>query len=407
MLAAREDAAVLAASTAALAMGGLPQASLIGSNRRLPVNGAAMVNAVMASTLDMDDGAYRPVGHLGHAGGVLVPTALALAESRHASGKDLILATVIGYEMALRVGWLSFLGGQYAPAGMVGNFGAAAVTARLLGLDAMRTAHALGIAEAHCLHPSRAKNYHHMTMTKEAAGWGAMTGVSAALLAEAGFEGPETIFDLPDNSPEPLATLGQEWEIMGLYFKPYSLCRYAHAPVDGLLDLMRENQLVAADVAGVTVGIATPAVEKMLNYRPENTWEAQFSLPYGVGAALADGVVLPAQIAPRRIHDTAILAQVDKVSVVVDAEADALRPGMVAARVTLVTAAGETLTTFVSHPRGEPANPLSAADLAEKFKSLTAPGLGPEKSAELFRALSDLEAVGDVAPLVADFQPAA
>jgi len=405
MLAARLDPGVRAAADVAAAMGGQPESTVISSGQRVPAAMAAMVNALMASTLDADDGAYRPTGHMGHAGGVVVPSALAVAEREHASGSDLIAAVVIGYEVALRVGWLSYLGGAYAPAGMVGNFGAAALTAKLIGLDAAQTANALGIAEAHCLHPSRAKNYMHMTMTKEASGWGAMTGVSAALLAQAGFEGPETVFDMPDNDPEPLATLGTEWQIRRLYFKPYSLCRYCHAPIDGLFVLMQQNGLSTEDIRRVEIGTAVPAAGGMVNYRPENTWEAQFSIPYALGAALAEGTVLTAQIADIRLHDDVILDQADKISVVVDPEADALRPGMVAARVTVETKAGSRFTTFVADPLGSPENPLSEAGLHQKFGALTEPALGPDQSQRLYQRLSNLEKVADVTTLVDEFQP--
>jgi 2-methylcitrate dehydratase PrpD len=405
MLAAREDAAVCAAAKVAAGGGGRAESTLISTGQRVPAAMAAMANAIMASTLDADDGAYRPTGHMGHAGGVVVPGALAVAEREHASGKDLITAVVIGYEVALRVGWLSYLGGAYAPAGMVGNFGAAALAAKLIGLDVTQTAHALGIAEAHCLHPSRAKDYMHMTMTKEASGWGAFTGVSAALLAQAGFEGPETVFDMPENDPEPLAGLGREWEIRRLYFKPYSLCRYSHAPIDGLLAIMRQNGLSTGDVSRVEVGTAVPAVNGMVNYRPQNTWEAQFSIPYAVGVALAEGMVLPAQIAGERLKDDVILDQADKISVVVDPEADALRPGMVAARITVETTAGGRFTTFIPDPLGSPENPLGEAALRRKFDALTEPTLGPDRSERLYARLSDLTAVADITTLVEEFQP--
>ena len=405
MLAARDDAAVRAAAGVAADVAGRAEATVLSTGQRVPAASAAMVNAVAASTLDADDGAYRSIGHLGHAGGVVVPSALVVAERVHASGTELITAVVVGYEVALRVGWLSYLGGAYAPAGMVGNFGAAAGAAKLLGLDTKRTANALGIAEAHCLHPSRAKNYLKMTMTKEAAGWGAFTGVNAALLAEADFEGPETVFDLPDNDPEPLDSLGREWQIMRLYFKPYSLCRYCHGPVDGLLDIMRRHDLRAEDISGVEIGIAVPAVNGMVNYRPQNTWEAQFSIPYAVGAAIAEGVVMPAQIANERLGEESILKQADKITVVVDPEADALRPGMVAARVTVETGAGGRFSTFVSHPLGSPENPLSEEGLRQKFDCLTAPVLGPDLNQQLYRRLADLETVSDITTLVDELQP--
>jgi len=285
---------------------------------------------------------------------------------------------------------------------MAGTYGAAAAAARLLGLDRERTRHALGIAEAHCLHPSRAKQFTTMMMTKEAAGWGAMTGITAALLAQAGFEGPDTIFDLDDFNVEPLATLGREWEVMRLYFKIYSSCRFTHAPLDGVVELMREHGLKAADISDVTIGVAFHAAT-MINRRPANIWQAQFSIPFVIGALLAEGAVTPAQMNERRLEDAAILAQADKVTLVGDAEVDALRPGMVPARVRLTTTDGRSFETYIAHPGGGPEKPHGATVLRDKFLTLTGAALGADRAEELVRCLDNLEEIGDAGEITARF----
>jgi len=362
-----------------------------------------MANAIMAGCLDLDDGDYRPVGHLAHAGRIAVPTSLALAESTGATGKDLIVAVAIAYEVTLRAGWLILGWGEnhrtYPSSGMTGTYGAAAAAAKLMGLDRAKTTHALGIAEAHCLHTSRVKRNTKEIMTKEAEGWGAMTGVTAALLAQSGFEGPDTIFDLPTDNREPLETLGLEWELQNLYFKPYSCCRYSHAPVDGVLELMQKHNLDAEAIQKVTVGVASSAAS-LRYYRPATTWEAQFSLPFAVGAAIADGDVGPAQIAADRLGDANILKQADKVEQVDDPEADALRPGMVPARVTITTTSGETLEAWVPYPRGAPQNPLSSEELDAKFRKLASRALGTGGTEDLSDYLDRLETLDNVSDLI-------
>jgi len=404
LLAARGDRAVAAASRVAMAMGGREEATLLDAGIKVPCNLAAMVNTTMTSTLDMDDGAYRPIGHLVHAGRVVVPTSLAVAERRNASGKDLIEAVVIAYEVTLRAGWLIRLWGTVAPAGMAGNYGAAAATAKLLGLSTEETVHALGIAEAHCLYPSRAEFLKKKTMTKDSAGWGAMTGVTAALLAQAGFEGPDTIFDLPEYNQEPLETLGREWEILRLYFKPHSSCRFTHAPVDGVFELMKKYRIGAGDLAKVTVGVASGAMI-MVDYRPATTWEAQFSIPFAIGAALADGEVGPGQIAESRLGDETILSQADKVEVVASPEVDALRPGMVPARVKITTTDGREFETWVPHPRGAPENPLSEEELSGKFRKLATRAIGADRTEDLSQCLDGLEDLADINQLVETLRP--
>jgi len=402
MLAAHSDEAVAAARTFARNMGGAEESTLIGTSHKVPSNLAALVGAVMARTLDMDDGAYRPLGHLAHAGGVVVPACLAVAESAQANGKQLIEAAAVGYEVDLRAGWLIALWKMFAPAGMAGTYGAAALSAKLLGLDAARTDDCLGVAEAHCLWPSKAKRFADTAMTKEAAGWGAMTGVSAARLVQAGFNGPDTLFDMEDVNREPLETLGREWEIMRLYFKPYSSCRATHTPLDGVFRLVKQHQLEAAEVVQVKVGVPAFLAGAMATYRPVNIWQAQFSIPYVIGAALADGEVSPPQFTADKITDAGILTQADKVKLVADDEVYnlAVQRGLRAAKVNIVTRDGSEFETLTEYPRGAPENPLSADELTEKFVRLVTAALGVDKANRLNEIIGDLENLDNTARLI-------
>ena len=105
-------------------------------------------------------------------------------------------------------------------AGRTGTYGAAAAAAKVLGLSREEIISALNIAEAHCPFPTYAFIWDQTDMTKEAPAWAAMTGVTSALLAQADFRGAPTIYDLAEHNKKPVAALGSEWEILGLYFKP-------------------------------------------------------------------------------------------------------------------------------------------------------------------------------------------
>jgi len=402
LLAAHNDRAVAAARKMVMAMGGREESTLIGAGVKVPCNTASLVGAVMARTLDMDDGVYRATGHLAHAGGVVVPSSLAVAERQNATGKQLIEAVVVGYEAALRAGWIISLWKMFAPAGMAGTYGAAAAAAKLLGLSTEETADALGIAEAHCLYPSRAKRFDRTAMTKEAAGWGAMTGVTAALLAQAGFNGPETLFDLTEYNQEPLSTLGKEWEIMGLYFKPHSSCRATHAPLDGVLELIQKHHLTADNISSVTAGVGTHFAAMFATYRPPNIWQAQFSMPFVIGAALVDGEVGPAQMTEDRLTDEVLLSQADKVKLVPDAEVDALAASksMRSCRIKIETKDGREFETFVGYPRGAPENPLSEEELVGKFRKLATRVVGAEISEDLVKCLDELETLDNTGTLI-------
>ena len=128
-------------------------------------------------------------------------------------------------------------------------------------------------------------------------------------------------------------------------------------------------------------------------------------MPFVAGAAVADGEVGPEQIAEDRLADAAILEQTDKVELIADAEADALRPGMVPGRVKIATNDGRTFDTWVPYPRGAPENPLSEEELRNKFSNLSMKTIGAARTADLGHCLDRLEDTTDVNDLVAKLRP--
>jgi 2-methylcitrate dehydratase PrpD len=400
-VAAHEDRAVQGARRMAITRGGKEEATLIGTGLKLPCEIAAFVNAVMASTLDMDDGSMGLPGHLrvhrGHPGGMVIPSSLAVAEREGATGKALIEAAVAGYEIALATAWMI---GETVLAGRTGTYGAAAAAAKLLGLSREEIVNAFNIAEAHCPAPTYAFIWHQTDMTKEAPAWAAMTGMTAALLAQAGFRGAPTIYDVPESDKKPIDALGKEWEILGLYHKLYSGCRVAHAPIDGVLEIVKEHDLDADSITRVTIGCSSQKSLKMSNYRPANIWQAQYSLPFAIGSALVDGEVGPGQMAENRLGDKLILRQVDKVKLVPDSEVDALLPDTFAGRVEVETKDGRKFQTFKRYPKGEPENPLSEEELVEKFNTLVTGVMGANKAEELTMFFERLEKLNNIEELV-------
>ena len=176
----------IAADYASQVHGGADATALL-DGRRLAAPGAALANGVLANVLDFDDG-HRITK--GHPGAMVIPAALAAAESRGATANEFLLACLIGYEVAIRAGIeLHAREADYHASGAWGSLGAAVACARLSGWTPMRLGHAVDIAEYHApiAHMSRAVT--DPAMTKDACGWGAFIGMSAALLAEAGFTG--------------------------------------------------------------------------------------------------------------------------------------------------------------------------------------------------------------------------
>jgi 2-methylcitrate dehydratase PrpD len=401
-IAASRDTAAEAVRQMAANRGGAPDSSLLGFGLKVPCELAAFANAVMASTLDMDDGSMGLPGHLrvhrGHPGCMVIPTALAVAEKEGASGKAFIEAVVVGYEVALATAWMI---GETVLASLTGTFGAAAAAAKLLGLDLEQIVNTLKIAEAHCPSPTYAFIWDQTDMTKEAPGWAAMTGTTAALLAQAGFRGAPTKYDLPESNKEPLEALGKEWEFLGTYFKVYSGCRVAHAPIDGVLEIITEHDLTAENISEVIIGCSTQKSLKMSNYRPTNIWQAQYSLPFAVGSALVDREVGHKQISSQRLTDLQILEQVDKVKLVADDDVDALLPDIFGGRVEVQTKDGRKFECFKSYPKGEPENPLSEEELYQKYLKLATEEISPERAEELKGLIDRLERLDGIETIIA------
>jgi 2-methylcitrate dehydratase PrpD len=360
------DLSRIARDVAASVYGG-DEATLLLDGRQASAPGAALANGMTIDAIDMHDG-YRP--SKGHAGVNAFPAALALGEVVGWCGEDFVTALVVGYEVALRAGVaLHRTASDYHTSGAWGALGAAAVTARALGLDSTQTGHALGIAEYHGPRSQMMRCIDHPTMLKDGSGWGSMTGVLAGRLAAAGFTGALALTVEDDAVASEWADLGQRWLMRDLYFKPYACCRWAQQAVEGARSLAAEHHLAPADIAKIVVRTFEAATHLMVA-RPANTEQAQYSLPYPVAAALIDGRLDPQQVTAPCIFDEAVLRLADRVTVTVDEALERRFPAEALARVTLYTVDGRSFESGIHGARGDPNDPLSDAELMEKFDRL-------------------------------------
>ena len=372
-------------------------ATLIGSPLRLNEVGATWVNGTCASALDMDDGHRLAMGHPGAA---VIPTALAVAETTGASGRDFLTAVVAGYEMAVRVSiaMLSdYRAGRYST-GIWGGFGSVAAAGVLLEFDRRAFQDALGVVAAHGPSPPRGA-FLHDSMVKETIAWAGVTGCASAFLAQEGFSGPEDVLDRSGryDTDQLVKNLGQEYAILKTYFKPYACCRWSHSAIDGVLKLAREHNLQPGGIKKIQVE-GFQAVTMLCDYTPINTVAAQYSIPFSIALALYYGRIGPAELTEANVQAPELLALAERVAVSVTPEIDQLFPEKAAARVTLDTAQGN-FTTTVEYPRGDPSNPLSDSELEEKFRRLTVEVIGEENSQQLMEVVAQLEHMDSVKSL--------
>jgi 2-methylcitrate dehydratase PrpD len=369
-------------------------ATVIGAPYALCPVGAAWVNGICASALDMDDGHRLAMGHPGAA---VIPTALAVAETTGASGRDFLAAVVAGYEMAIRVSTAmlpDYRAGRYST-GIWGGFGGVAAAALLLRFDRRAFQDALGVLAAHGPSPPRG-SFLHDSMVKETIAWSGVTGCAAAFLAQEGFTGPEDVLDRSGRYDTALLVkdLGREYAILKTYFKPYASCRWSHSAIDGVLYLAREHNLQPEDIQEIEVE-GFEAATMLCDYTPINSVAAQYSIPFSIALALTHGRIGPEELDDANLRDPALLGLTGKVQVSVTPELDRLFPEKTATRVTLHTIRGEFATT-VECPKGDPGNPLSDAELEEKFRWLTVEVVGEKRSQQIMEAIAHLEQLDSV-----------
>ncbi|MBI4013258.1 MAG: MmgE/PrpD family protein [Candidatus Rokubacteria bacterium] len=376
-------------------------ATVLTARRKAAISQAAFANAVLASALDVDDGHY---GAVGHPGAPVIPPALATAEARRRSGRELLGAVVVGYEIAIRAGEVlnARVGVRSYGSGTPGAYGAAAAVARLLGLDAGRTAHALGIARCHLPVSTVWDSVPYGAMVKESIGWGAITGTVAALLAEQGFTGPETVLDEPHHRAEsdlaPLDDLGARYRVTEAYVKRFPACLMTHAAIDATLALRNRLDAEQDGIAGVTVWSQRAALA-LTDPAPRSPEGAQYSIPYTVAAALVDGVMGVDQLLDERLDDRRIRDLAARVEVRHDPRLDAVYPARRSARVTIRTVGGRTYEKEVRVLHGSSEDPLTADEVDAKFLALAEPVVGKERAARALGILREVEAHRDLSPL--------
>lgn len=346
----------------ALAQHAGDQATLLYDGRRVSATGAAWANGVLANALDFDDG-HRLVK--GHPGANVIPAALAIAETIDASREEVLAAISVGYEIAVRAGIaLHARAADYHGSGAWGAIGAAAAGARLLRLDPVQVGHALGLAEYHAPMAPIMRSVADPAMTKDACGWGAMTGTSSVLLAATGFTATNST--VLDALGSPRGGLGQRWYVDDVYVKAYPCCRWSQPAIAAALAVRSRHDIEPRAIAAVTV--RTFAAAAALSRRPPTTTEeAQYSLVWPVAASLVHGDLGVARVLPSEFDDVLVHDLASRITVDVDPDLEAAFPGVRRAAVTVEVTDGAGYTSELTEAPGEPDDPSWAAIIAEKF----------------------------------------
>lgn len=372
---------------------------------------AALANAAAAHMVEQDD---VHNGSVFHPAAVVMPPAVALAQARSASGRDLLTAIVGGYEAGIRIG--EYLGRThyqvFHTTGTAGTLASAMASGRLLGLDAARMLHALGSAGTQAAglweflrDGADSKQLH----TAQAAA----NGLMAAWLAGQGFTGASRILEGPqglaagmsrDADPARLTDgLGSRWALLETSFKYHASCRHTHPAADALLSVVQAHDLAIGDIEAVTAHVHQGAIDVLGPVvRPATVHQSKFSMGTVLGL-IARHRKAGLQEFDEAPGDPEIAAFRDRVTMRLDPEVDGAYPRRWIGKVTVVTRDGRTLQGRIDTPKGDPDNSLSRAEIEDKVRRLgryhdAATGAQIDTLIARVWALADCPRVGDFLP---------
>lgn len=376
-MAERHAGTVFAPGKAQTVRGGLP----------LSAPGATLVNATAAHVLDFDDTCFDGIVH---ASAAVWPAVQAVADMTNAAGAELLTAFIAGVEVEYAIGRaltddLYYRG--WWNSGLLGAIGAAAGASRVLGLDAPTSAHALRLAAGMS---GGVRSVFGASSKPVGLGRASRAGVETALLAQAGLVSSSGLFESPNGGfaatlnggiwkQDEILKIGRHFSLVspGIAIKSYPACSATQAAVEATLLLLNEAVCDGASVVSADCTV-TPLVAACLTYdRPSCIEEAQFSLPFAVGTALAKGRFDVACLNEHWLMDAGLQAAMQKVTMKAD---ESLSGGNSnhpeAAGVALTFANGSQLKKFLGAATGMPTRPMSQDKLVAKFKSCTQPLLG-------------------------------
>lgn len=276
------------------------QATILWQGKRSSPIGAAFANGYAANAVDIDDCALYTKGHPGVQ---VFPTSLALCEALGLGGKELLTGIVLGYEIAHRAAriWHT-THAIYQACGSWGSVACAAIASHLMRLPADQVHHALGIAEYHAPNLPMMRDIDHPSMVKHGIGWGTMTGITAAQLAQRGFTGIPSLFGFEDYY-DWVADLGENYIMVdGVGFKVYSSCAWSHPPINVTRALMEEHNIGVDDIVHIKI-ISSDKTVRLGNKLPTTTEEAQFNTAWPLAVYLIDGELGPWGVIESRLED--------------------------------------------------------------------------------------------------------
>jgi len=397
-------------------LGGAEQASILGHGAKTNMGNAALMNALFIRAMDYNDIYWKQ--DPSHPSDV-IPAALAPAEHKGRSGKDLLVGILICYELEMRlclaadpgvreVGW------HHAS---LTQFVSPLVAARMLGLTEDQAVAACGISGSSHFTLGGVVAGHLTNMKNTADPMATEAGVRAAMLASTGYTGPVELFEGKEgvfevvrnvawNPTKMLDGLGSEFLITDCGYKAFPTEALTHQPITAVLEVMSAHDIDPHNVAEVLVKTTTRGADILSDpskYEPQTKETADHSLPYCIAVAVTKGNVLPSDFEEEALADPFIRETLPKIVVVADPEIDAVFPGVKRAIVTITTDDGQSYTVQEDHAKGRAENPLTDEELVAKFRANASHALtesAMDRVVDATFALEEIATVGEYMKLL-------
>src|SRR5438045_8092869 len=420
----QDDARILLEHYRAMGSGNGSATAFVSGFKTNPVD-ASFLNGHMIRAMDYNDIYWK--ADLCHPSD-LVAAPLALCESEGLSGQDVILATIIAYEIEMRLcevgrpgvreyGW------HHAT---LSAFAAPVAAGRVLNLTPAQMVSAIGISASRTFCPGAVTAGKLTNMKRTVDPWAGRMGAESALLARGGFSGPEHIIDGKEGlfavfrhvqyKGEPASFDGDalvadlpnstksHYRILDCGMKSFPIEALSHAPLTAMMKTIKEHKIKADDVKEIKVAVNARAADILgypHKYRPDSKETADHSLPYCMAVGLVDGMVTPLQFKEERVLDKKLIPIMDKVKVIANDEFEALFPKFQPSRVTITTNDGKQHSTRVDVPKGDPRDPMTEDEIAVKFNALGADVIGKEQCEKLRKCIMSIDSAKTVDELLA------
>lgn len=362
---------------------------VVGADGRFNFMGASAAMGHSSNAYDIDDGHNMTRAHPGTS---FVGAVLAAALEKNLNRNEFLTAMLVAYETTIRSGAAIMDYYKYAhSSGTFGAVGVAAGVGRIYGFSREQMNNVLSVAEFNAPLVPGIRSVEYPSMNKDGVPFGVMIGALAVQAVLCGFEGNKNLLESEEHRHY-LDDLGVKYQVMDLYFKPYTCCRWAHPAIDACVGLMEKHDLIPEDIRHVTIETFHRAtlLSKII---PKTVDEAQYNIAYPVAAALVYGDFGYAQVRQERLGDPKVVAMMDRLSFRVDEKLDAQFPARRICRAIIETTDGRTFVSEDCEPRGEACENIGLDWLCDKFRRITGPVISKAGQDRLLELLSSDEDV--------------